>query len=130
VLEVRVAARGSLDLLERGLGERGAPQVRVHDHAGRVEDAAQTRRSGGLQLFLEPLAEIPGIGARLYLLTRVGNDRSRCLDGERGGARPCELVDGGEVAELHEAIATSKCSERSSCRDRSTRASGSITACS
>ena len=43
VLEVRVAARDLVDPRDRLLGERSAAEVRVHDHAGRVEDAPEPR---------------------------------------------------------------------------------------
>ena len=42
-LEVRVALGRPCDRFAGGLGERRAPEVRVHDHAGRVEHAPQRR---------------------------------------------------------------------------------------
>ena len=53
VLEVGVAARGR-DPLERRLGERRAAEVRVHEHAGGVQDAAERRPPRRGELHVEP----------------------------------------------------------------------------
>ena len=93
VLEIRVAARDVLDALQRSARERRAAEVRVHDHAGRVEDAAKPWTSCRAELVAQPLAEVAGIGSRLDLLARAGDHRprrSRPPAGRprRGRARP------------------------------------------
>jgi hypothetical protein len=130
VLEVRVAARRGPDLLERRRRERCAPQVRVHDDARSVQHASQPRCVRCVQLRSQLLLEVARIRSLLYLFARAREDGAGGSDGERVVVRAGELVDGGEVAKPHGATATSKCSERSSARASSARASGSITACS
>ena len=49
-LEVRVPARRFDDLRERRGGERRAPEVRVHDHPGRVDHAAEIGRARRVEL--------------------------------------------------------------------------------
>ena len=50
VLEVRVAGADLDDARERRLAERRPAEVRVHDHAGRVEHATERRRTQARQL--------------------------------------------------------------------------------
>ncbi len=57
-LEVGVAAADLLHLCERLVRQRSAPEIRVHDHAGRIQHAAQARRSCGPKLFLECVLEV------------------------------------------------------------------------
>ena len=61
VLQVRVAARDLAHAVERSLGERRAPEVRVHDHAGGVDDPSQPRCTRGAELGQQLRPEIPRI---------------------------------------------------------------------
>ena len=54
VLEVRVAARRRATRSSAACGERRAAEVRVHEHAGRVEDAAERRPPRRGELSAEP----------------------------------------------------------------------------
>src|SRR5207237_4203747 len=94
VFEIRVAATDLAHALERRLRERRPPEVRVHDHARRVEDAAQAGRAGAAELVGEARLEIPGIGAGAALLARPRAHRARGLDGEWIAARAGKLVHG------------------------------------
>ena len=107
VLEVRVAAADLADALESRLGQRGTAEVRVHDDAGRVQCAAQPRAAGRGELLPEPLLQVAGVGARLYVLARAREDRASRLDRERVVAPPRELVHRGQVAQPHCASAFS-----------------------
>ena len=75
VLEVRVAARRLDDPLERLLGERRAAEVRVHDHARRVQHAAQAGRARRRELVAQPRREVAGLGAGADLLARTRRSR-------------------------------------------------------
>ena len=99
-LEVRVAARSLDDLRERLVCERRAAEVRVHDHAGRVQHAAQARRrarasSAGTR------PQVAGIGAGADLLARPLEHARGSVDGERIVDAARELVDRRQVAQLH-----------------------------
>ena len=106
-LEVRVAARGLDDLRDRLLRERRAPEVRVHDHARRVEHAAQARRAHCHQLCSQPLGKVAGIGAGTDLLARTVEHGPRGVDRERVVQAARELVHRWQVAQLHDRKATS-----------------------
>ena len=70
-LEIRVAARRLDDLRERLRGERRAPEVRVHDHAGRVQHAPEATAPRAAPSSSRTRArEIAGIGAGADLLAR------------------------------------------------------------
>ena len=91
-LEVRVAARRLAHVVERGLGERRAAEVRVDDDAGRVQDAPERRRSRRCELGGEAHPEVTWVGARLDLLpaparARHGPPRRRAGRRRRGPAR-------------------------------------------
>ncbi len=107
VLEVRVAAPDFANALERRLRQRCAAEIRVHDDAGRVQRAPQTRLPCALELGLEPLTEIPGIGPGLDLLARAREHRTGGLDRERVVAAARELVHRWQIAQLHCASAFS-----------------------
>ena len=92
VLEVRVAAPGLDDAVERRRGERRPAEVRVHDHAGRVQDATQLRPARRGELLPEPRGEVAGIGARAELLARPGDHRARGVHRKRIVRAAGELV--------------------------------------
>jgi hypothetical protein len=78
-LEVPVALGGAGDRVTRGRSERRPPEVRVDDHAGRVEHTAQRRA----QALARPRGEIDlVVGAGEQLGPALGDDRPR------GGDRP------------------------------------------
>src|SRR5256885_4997096 len=77
VLEVGVAAPDLLHALEGRLREWRAPEIRVDDHAGRVEDARESRRPGRGQLLANALLEVAGVGPRLDLFTRARENTDR-----------------------------------------------------
>ncbi len=97
-LEVRVAPRNLDDLRERLGGERRAAEIRVHDHAGRIEDAAEARRAHRRQLVVQALREIARFGAGADLLARLLEHRARGIDREWVVEPTRELVHGGEIA--------------------------------
>ena len=71
--------------------------------------AFSARRSraapSGLELLAQALGEVAGLGAGLDLLACARENDASGLDGERVVARAGELVDRGQVAELHWASA-------------------------
>ena len=71
VLEVRVAGGRGAHALDGSLGQRGAAQVRVHDHAGRVQHAAMPRPPGLLELGAQAFAQVAGIRPGPDLLPRA-----------------------------------------------------------
>jgi len=83
VLEVRVAAADFEHALECAVGQRSAAEVRVHDHAGGVHDAAQGRRTRRRELRFEAGREVAGVDSRLDLLTGPGEHRPRGWHRER-----------------------------------------------
>lgn len=101
VLEVRVAGRGAHPC-EGRLRKRGAAEVRVHEHPGRVEHAAEGGSACRGHLLLEPRAQVAGVGARSDLVASAREQRSRRGDGERILAVAGELVHARKVAEPHE----------------------------
>ena len=112
VLEVRVAAADLDRALERGLGQRRAPEIRVHDHARGIQRAPQRGRAGRPQLAQRPLDEVAGVVAGLDLLTRAREGGPRRLDRQRRGLAgqplvPQQLVHGGQVAQLHRRLSLS-----------------------
>ena len=105
VLEVRVAPPDLERPRERGLRERGAPEVRVDDHPGRVQGPPQARRPCRLELAQRRLDQVAGISPRRYLFTRARESLARRLDRQRPGfSRQApvagELVDRREIAQL------------------------------
>ena len=102
-LEVRVAGRGARDGLARLGPERGAAEVRVHDHAGRVEDALERRRGRGPRPLTRPFAQVGVLaGAALELLPPLREHRTRRRQRERprrAGDLRRERVDRREVAQ-------------------------------
>ena len=108
VLEVRIAARGVLDALERKRGEGRTAQVRVDDHAGRVQDAAQTGPQARLGLGLDSRDKVAGlvpaasssrarsIAARVAASAR---DASVTLGERAHGVLAEQCVDGRKLAQ-------------------------------
>jgi hypothetical protein len=107
VLDVRVAAGDLLDRGACGRGERRAAEVRVQDHAGRVDHAAQLRARQPQR----DLGDIPGRdrrrvgGAREDRLASLVDRTARRLDerpargiGDRGRVVG-ECVDRGKLDE-------------------------------
>jgi hypothetical protein len=74
----------------------------VHDHARRIEHATQAGRALREQFRGEPLAEVAGIGARANLFPRPLEHRPRGIDRERVVHPAGKLVDGWQVAQLHD----------------------------
>ena len=82
VLEVRVAAADLAHALERRLGERRPAEVRVHDHAGRVEDAPQAGARARRRAPRAPARQVARLAAGADLLPRPLEHRARGLDRE------------------------------------------------
>ena len=107
VLQVRVAQRDVGDAVDGGLGERGAAEVRVHQHARGVQDAAELRPPSRLELGKRPVDEVAGVDACPDLLARPLERRSSRIERcrvrlPRKSLVPEQLVDGGQVAQPHE----------------------------
>ena len=83
VLEVGVAPADLDDAVERGLGERGAAEVRVDQHAGRVEHAPQRRPAARRELGERCLDEVAGIAAVADLLAGTVERHARRRERER-----------------------------------------------
>ena len=78
VLEVRVAGADLVHALERRARQRRTAEVRVHDHPGRIHDAAEPRRAHRLDLGGKSSAEVAGLGAGADLGARaVEHDAGR-----------------------------------------------------
>ena len=73
----------------------------MHDHAGRVQDAAQARAASVLELCAEARDEVAGVRAGADLLARAVEHAPRGVDGERVVDPARELVDRREVSQLH-----------------------------
>ena len=107
VFEVRVAGRDLAHPFDRALREWRPAQIRVDDHAGRIDRPLQSRSTGVCQLQLDPPDEISGIGARLYFFTRANKRCSDRRDEQRPRRRARqplvrrELVYRWQVAQLH-----------------------------
>ena len=108
-LEVRVAARDVDHLCERLLGERRAAEIRVHDHAGRVQDAPEVRRAHRAELVVQALREVAGIGARADLLPRAVEHRAarRRPRADRRSPRTSSSTDGRSRSCILERLLTS-----------------------
>ena len=100
-LEVRVAARGLAHVVERSFGERRTTEVRVDDHAGRVEHAPERRRSRSLELLDEARPEVTRVDSRLDLLPRSREHLTGGLDGQRIAGIAGQLVDRRQVSKAH-----------------------------
>ena len=101
VFEIGVAARDLAHTVDCRLGERRSAEVRVHDHAGRVENPAEARGSSGVELGLQLHSEIARIVTLLYLFTRTRDHGARRFDGERVLALARQFVHGRKVAQPH-----------------------------
>ena len=101
VLQVRVSGRLP-HVLERSLGEWRPTQVRVHDHAGGVEDAAQRRPPCRHERFGQPLGQVAGLRAGADLLAGAVEHGPRRDDRKRVVDVAHQLVDGRKVAQPHE----------------------------
>ena len=89
-LEVRVALGGARHGLAAAGGQRRAAEVRVEDHAGRVDHPPQPGL-GGVSIHARArVGEVGGlVGRREQLRAALGEHRSRRRDGDR--ARRVEL---------------------------------------
>ena len=101
VLEVRVPTGRCMHAIERLGSEWRAPEIRVRDHAGRVDDTAKPRGARRVQLGLHARGQIARIAAGADLLPRAVEDRTCSAHGERIVERPRELVDRRQVAKVH-----------------------------
>ena len=88
----------------------------MHDDARRVQRAPQARLPCTLELGLEPLTEIPGVGPGLNLLARAREHTTCGLDRERVAATARELVHRWQIAQLHWASAFSAAAGTSALR--------------
>ena len=102
VFEVRVAAPDLEHARERLLRERRAAEVRVHDHAGRVQHAAQACGARDTELLPQPRGQVAGIRSRTDLLARPREHRARRGDRERIVDVARQLVHGGKIAQPHQ----------------------------
>ena len=103
VLEVRVAGPDLDDALERARRQRGAAEIGVHQHAGRVQDTAEARSSHPAELLEHRVDERAGLTARTELVSRARQDVTSSRDGElvRLSREPLvgkEPIDGRKVA--------------------------------
>ena len=101
VLEVRVAGGGVADTLDGGRRQRRPAQVRVHDHARRVQHAAQARPPGLVELVVQSLAEVARIHSGPDLLPCALDHEPGGVDRERVVGRARELVHRRKVSQLH-----------------------------
>jgi hypothetical protein len=106
VLEVRVAARGLPNPLERSLRERGSAEVRVDDHARRVDRAPEVRAPERRELGERALGQVARVGAGANLLARAIERGPRRRERERPRLTreafvPQKLVDRRKLAQLH-----------------------------
>ena len=88
VLEVRVAGRPRATRSSAACGQRRAAEVRVHEHARRVEHAAQSRPPRRRELRRQPLAQVARIGAGADLLAGPLEHRARGRRRRAGRRRP------------------------------------------
>ena len=107
VLQVRVAEGDTGDAVDGRLGERRAAEVRVHQHARGVQDAAELRPADRLELGERPVDEVSGVDACPDLLARALERRSSRIEHRRARLLrkplvPEQLVHGGQVAKPHE----------------------------
>jgi hypothetical protein len=105
VLEVGVSGTDLHRPRERGRGERRAPQIGVHEHAGRVHDAAQARPARSRRRLERIHDRVARVTPRPDLLSRPLQARPR--RGERELARQRreprvgeQAVDGRQVPEV------------------------------
>ena len=61
ILQIRVAEGDTGDAVDGRLGERGAAEVRVHQHARGVQDTAELRPADRLELGERPVDEVSGV---------------------------------------------------------------------
>ena len=80
-------------MLECGGGQRGAAEIRVQDHPGRVQDAAQRGAARSVELGSQTCAEVAWLRTGADLLSGPRQHRPRRIDRERIVGRSCELVD-------------------------------------
>jgi len=73
----------------------------VDDHAGCVEDAAQSRAPRRLELGLQPGGQVARIDSGADLLASPCQDCAGRVDRERVVRRARELVHRREVSQLH-----------------------------
>jgi hypothetical protein len=97
VLEIRVRGGRIGEPLEGGPRERGAAEVRVHDHARRVQHASERGAPRRGERGVEARVQVAGIGAGTDLLARAGDHVARCVDRERVVAAACELVNRRQI---------------------------------
>ena len=100
VLEVGKAADVG-DSIERGPRQRCAAEVRVHEHTGRVEHAAERRPPYCRQRLVEPRLQVAGLDTRPDLLARVLEHVPRSRDRERIALTAHELVDRRKIPQSH-----------------------------
>jgi hypothetical protein len=124
VLEVRVATADLADPLERGVGERRPPEIRVHDDPGRVQRPQQRRLPGGRELRRHPLREVSRLEPGSDLFTRARENGTGSVDGKRIVHCPRQLVDRGQVAQAHRPTGRRPCEARRGARRSAPGSSG------
>ena len=97
-LEIRVAAGNLRDPLERGGGERSAAEVRVGDHAGGVDHAAQAGAEDRVRLRPRAVGEVSGLEAGPDLLAGLLEGASDRFDGD-AAAVPLRDLEQARVRE-------------------------------
>ena len=100
VLEVGEATRVR-DPVERRRRQRRPPEVRMHEHAGRVENAAERRPARSGERLVEPRRQVAGLRTRPDLLARALEHLPRGRDRERIARAAHELVDGRKIPQSH-----------------------------
>ena len=73
----------------------------MHEHAGRVENAAERRPASRRERLVEPRLQVAGLGARPDLLARALEHLPRSRDRERIARAAHELVDGRKIPQSH-----------------------------
>ena len=101
VLEVRVSAGGLDDLVEGLACQRRAPEVRVHDDAGRDDRPPQPRLPRRAQLVGQVLPKVARIGSSADRHSSLLDHPPRRVHREGIVHLAGELVHGREVAKLH-----------------------------
>jgi len=106
VLEVRVRAADLDHSLERTRGQRRPAEVRVHDHAGRVEHAAEDRPACRRELLAQACREVAGLETRPDLSPRAVDHGTGGAHGQRVVDLAGELVDRRKVSQVHQLTIT------------------------
>jgi hypothetical protein len=100
-LEIGVAERDVVHALERRFRERRPAEVRVDDHAGRVQHTAEARPPGARELCCQLGVQVARVVPGADLFAGPVDHTTGSLDRQRIVAGVGELVDRREIAQLH-----------------------------